>query len=158
VGVLLGYGNGSFAGETAYSTGSAPIAVAVGDFNNDTQLDIVVANFGGNTVGVRLGYSNGSFANQTTYSTGSDPIAVAVGDFNNDTRPDLAVANFNKKTVGVLLRYDRGALKDKITFAPTDGSRLRNFALFDFNNDSLLDIAVVNYGTNNMGVLLGDGR
>ncbi|CAF1563076.1 unnamed protein product, partial [Rotaria sp. Silwood1] len=100
-------------------------------------------------------YGNGSFANQTTYSTGSNPQAVAVGDFNNDSRPDLVVANFNDDTVGVLLRYDRGALKDKITFAPADGSRLRSFAIFDFNNDSLLDIAVVNYGTNNIGVLLG---
>ncbi|CAF4831166.1 unnamed protein product [Rotaria sp. Silwood1] len=158
VSFLLGYGNGSFANQATYAIGSVPWSVAVGDFNNDTQLDIVVANFGGNTVSVLLGYSNGSFANQTTYSTGSDPIAVAVGDFNNDTRPDLVVANFNDNTVGVLLRYDRGALKDKITFAPTDGSHLRNFALFDFNNDSLLDIVVVNYGTNNIGVLLGYGN
>ncbi|CAF4218806.1 unnamed protein product, partial [Rotaria sordida] len=32
-----------------YSTGSAPFCVAVGDFNNDTRQDIVVANADDNT-------------------------------------------------------------------------------------------------------------
>ena len=45
-------------------------SLAVGDFNNDTHLDIVVANYGDNNIGVLLGYGDGSFANQTTYSTG----------------------------------------------------------------------------------------
>ncbi|CAF5105621.1 unnamed protein product, partial [Rotaria sp. Silwood1] len=56
-----------------YSTGTSPNSVAVGDFNNDTHLDIVVANSKGNTVSVLLGYGNGSFTDQTTYSTGSQP-------------------------------------------------------------------------------------
>ncbi|CAF5142922.1 unnamed protein product, partial [Rotaria sp. Silwood1] len=40
-----GFGNGSFETETRYSVGSYPEAIAVGDFNNDTRLDIVVANW-----------------------------------------------------------------------------------------------------------------
>ena len=42
--VLLGYGNGSFHDQMTYSTGYSPQSVAVGDLNNDTRLDIVVAN------------------------------------------------------------------------------------------------------------------
>ncbi|CAF5113149.1 unnamed protein product, partial [Rotaria sp. Silwood1] len=72
--------------------------VAVGNFNSDTHLDIVVANAGDNTVSVLLGYGDGSFANQTTYSTGSQPLSVAVGDFNNDTQLDIVVANFDGST------------------------------------------------------------
>ncbi|CAF4265760.1 unnamed protein product, partial [Rotaria sordida] len=64
-----------------YSTGFIPISVAVGDFNNDMYLDIVMANLNENDVSVLLGYGNGSFANQMTYLTGSLPSAVAVGDF-----------------------------------------------------------------------------
>jgi hypothetical protein len=62
VGILLGYGNGSFATIMTFSTGdgSFPLGIAVGDFNNDHRLDIVVANFGTNTVGILLGYGNGT--------------------------------------------------------------------------------------------------
>ena len=65
VSVLLGYGNGSFANQTMYSSGSRPVFVVVADFNNDSRLDIIVANDGSNSVSVLLGYGNGSFANQT---------------------------------------------------------------------------------------------
>ncbi|CAF4917412.1 unnamed protein product, partial [Rotaria sp. Silwood2] len=50
IGVLIGHGNGSFTDQTTYSTGSEPRSVAVGDFNNDARLDIVVANSGNNNV------------------------------------------------------------------------------------------------------------
>ncbi|CAF5160309.1 unnamed protein product, partial [Rotaria sp. Silwood1] len=70
----------------AYSTDSSPWSVAVGDFNNDTILDIVVANLGSDNVGVFLGRDNGSLSNQKTFSVGfnTQPNAVAVGDLNND--------------------------------------------------------------------------
>ncbi|CAF4630636.1 unnamed protein product, partial [Rotaria socialis] len=56
-----------------FSTGLSPWSVAVGDFNNDTRLDIVVANSDDNSVSVLLGYGNGSFQNQMTFSTGLSP-------------------------------------------------------------------------------------
>jgi hypothetical protein len=65
------------------------LSVVFGDFNNDTRLDIVVANFDSNNIGVLLGYGNGSFANQTIYSMGSAPQFVAIDDFNNDIFLDL---------------------------------------------------------------------
>ncbi|CAF2033924.1 unnamed protein product, partial [Rotaria magnacalcarata] len=77
-----------------FSTGFLPQSVAVGDFNNDARLDIVVANNGSNDVSVLLGYGNGSFQNQMTFPTGSEPQSVAVGDFNNDTQLEIVVANY----------------------------------------------------------------
>ncbi len=48
VGVLVGYGNGTFADVVLFSTdyGSRPFSVLVSDFNNDEKLDFVVANEG----------------------------------------------------------------------------------------------------------------
>ncbi|CAF5113184.1 unnamed protein product, partial [Rotaria sp. Silwood1] len=94
---MLGYDE-FFPIQTTYATGRVPCSVAVGDFNHDTRLDIVVANRGSNTVGVLLGYENGSFLNQTQYLTGSWPFSVAVGDFNNDTQLDIVIANFDDNT------------------------------------------------------------
>ena len=86
IGIFLGYGNILFSTQAIYSTGAywSPYSLAVADFNNDTYLDIVVANYGFDNVGILLGYDNGSFRNQATYPTGSLPCSVAVGDFDND--------------------------------------------------------------------------
>ncbi|CAF3661745.1 unnamed protein product [Rotaria socialis] len=88
--VLLGYGNGSFAKETRYSTDFISWSVGVGDFNNNNQLDIVLVSFFSQGMSVLLGCGNGSFANETRYSTGSSPYAIAVGDLNNDARLDVS--------------------------------------------------------------------
>ena len=114
VSVLLGYGNGSFQNQTTYSAGSGPRSVAVGDFNNDTRLDIVVANLD-DDVSVLLGYGDGTFQNQTTYSAGSGPYSVAVGDFNNDTRLDIVVANWRSNDVSVLLGHGDGTFQNQTT-------------------------------------------
>lgn len=105
VDIYLGYGNGTFSHQMTYSTGrvSYPISLGVGDFDNDSHLDLVVANYGTGTIGVFLGYGNGSFGNVTTLSTGkrSGPVSVALGDFNRDKSIDIVVANRGSKTVGL---------------------------------------------------------
>jgi hypothetical protein len=162
VGVFLGYGNGKFSNQSTYSTGSGsgPFFVAVGDFNNDNRLDIVVANTGTNNLGVFLGYGNGSFFSQATYSTdpGSVPYSVALGDFNNDSRLDIVVANNGANNVGVFLGYGDGTFSTQVTYSTESGSGPSSVAVGDFNNDNRLDIVVANTGTNNLGVFLGYGN
>ncbi|CAF1358890.1 unnamed protein product [Rotaria sordida] len=148
-----------------YDTGisSSPYAVVVGDFNSDSRLDIIVANYGTNNVGVFLGYGNGTFANQQTYSTGdsSRPTALTIGDFNNDSRLDIAVANYRANNVGIFLGYGNGIFANQMTYSTGVSSGPIALVIGDINNDSRLDIAVANYGTNNIGshpqsIALGD--
>ena len=75
------------------------------DFNNDSRLDIVVANYWANNVGVFLGNGDGTFSSQVNYSTGSDsgPCAITSGDFNNDNRLDIVVANYWAYNIGIFL-------------------------------------------------------
>jgi hypothetical protein len=50
VSVLLGEGDGTFAAQVAYATGSAPTSMVTGDFRNDGKLDLVVAGAGASIV------------------------------------------------------------------------------------------------------------
>jgi len=90
----------SFAASQAFTIGSDPTSVAVGDFNSDGKPDIAVASYtgGGSTVSVLLdttatGASVLSFAPLQSFQVGTGPVSLALGDFNGDGRPDLATAN-----------------------------------------------------------------
>ncbi|CAF3463785.1 unnamed protein product [Rotaria socialis] len=135
--ILFGRGNFTFDSIATYSIGSpaAPQSVAVADFDNDSQLDIVVANHGANTVTVFLGYVKGNFTSQISYST-------VIFDINN---------------VGILLGYGNGSFSNVTTYSTGDGSAPHFIGAGDFNNDSILDIAVVNNGNNGFVVLFGFG-
>ena len=106
MGVFLGHGNGSFTNQTTYSTDSRPHFIAVSDFNNDTFLDVVVANYESNSLGLFLGHGDGTFAEQTPLSLdyGSHPFMVLVGDLNNDRKVDFAVANDGTDSLRILLQ------------------------------------------------------
>ncbi|CAF4146497.1 unnamed protein product, partial [Adineta steineri] len=162
IGIFLGYGNGTFSTQITYSTGdnSQPNAVTIGDFNNDKQLDIVVANYGTNNIGIFLNYGNGTFSSQTIHSTGngSRPSDVAAGDFDNDGQLDIAVANFYGWNIGIFLGYGNETFSSQQTYPTGNSSNPQSIAIGDFNNDSRLDIAVVNFHGDSMGVFLGYGN
>ena len=89
-----------FYSKVDYATGSAPVFVSDGDFNNDGKVDLVVANVNSNTVSVLLrNATNTGFDTKVDYATGSSPTSVNVGDFNNDGKLDLAVTNYASNTV-----------------------------------------------------------
>ena len=157
IGVFLSSGNDIFESQTVVSTGlrSRPYSVVVGHFNNDTVLDIAVANYGTNNIGIFLGYGNGTFASQTTYSTGtSSPYFIGIGDFNNDYRLDLVVSNQGSNNIGVLLGYGNGTFTSPKMYS-TGSSSSTSVGIGDFNNDNRLDIAVVNNDTNSIDFLYG---
>ena len=156
IGIFLGYGNISFSTETTYSTGaySFPRSLAVGDFDQDTYLDIVVANYDSINVGILLGYGNGSFGNQTTYPTGFYPHCVAVGDFDNDGMSDIIVAVYGASSVLVLFGYHSGTFADRVLIQLEFGSHPFSVLVGDFNNDRKFDFTVANSGTDSLQIYL----
>ncbi|CAF4048198.1 unnamed protein product, partial [Rotaria magnacalcarata] len=162
LGIFLGYGNGTFSGQMTYPTGdgSLPQTVVIGDVNNDSHLDIIVANSWNNNVGIFLGHGDGNFSNQTTYSTGASsvPVSVAVGDFNDDGRLDIVTANYWAFNISIFLNYGNGTFSNRTTYSTGSVSKPNSVVVGDFNNDSKLDIAVTNQGSENIVIFLGYGN
>ncbi|CAF4754903.1 unnamed protein product, partial [Rotaria sp. Silwood2] len=159
VGILLGYGDGSFGIHMTYSTGydSLPYSVTVGDFNRDNRPDIAVINSGTSNVGIFLGHGNGSFGIQVTFSTGyhSVPYSVATTDVNSDDQLDIIVANYGSSSIGVLLRYGNGTLGMVRTYFLNSESHPSSVVVGDFNEDNEMDIAVANSNHETVVLLSG---
>ena len=111
--------------------GSAPFSIAVGDFDDDLDLDIATVNQASNNVSILLGNGNGTFDPATNFAVGSAPLFVAVGEFNGDGILDLAVANFNSANVSILLGDGDGKFDPATNFAV--GSGPASIAVGDFN-------------------------
>ena len=132
VSVLLGTGDGFFQAPSTFSTGAAPVSVAVADVNGDGVPDIITANFIDNSVSVLLGNGDGSFQNQRMFAAGQAPYSVAVADVNGDGKPDILVANSADNDVSILLGNGDGSFPNSIAStlfvpaSPTSGVGLRN--------------------------------
>ncbi|CAF3098209.1 unnamed protein product [Rotaria socialis] len=117
VGILLGYGNGSFASSIMYLTeSSSSISIAICDLNKDNRLNIVLINNDTNRIDILLGYDEG-FPMQTEYAIGSDPNCGVVRDFNNDTVVDIATTNQYGNTISIFLGYRTDLLQQKLTLS-----------------------------------------
>ena len=143
----------------AFPTGTAPIGIARGDFDNDGILDVAVANSGSNTLSVALGDGAGKFNLKSSPATGKGPVAVAVGDFNGDGKADLAVANEGDNTVSILLGAGDGTFTPAPGAAPLVGAGPVAVLAADFDHDGILSVITAN-NIENLGSVLegvGDG-
>ncbi len=100
--VQLGDGTGHFGPPTGFAVGSRPSQLVTGDFNDDQQPDLIVANEYSNDMTVLLGNGDGTFVPQPSFGVPYRPTAVAVADFNGDGGPDLAVGS-TSAVVSILL-------------------------------------------------------
>jgi hypothetical protein len=155
----------SFAAAVSYPVDYGAESVAVGDFNGDGKLDLVVANYfsysfpGNSDVSVLMGNGDGTFQPARNFETGpsSTPSSVAVGDFTGNGKLDIVETNNDGGSV--LLGNGDGTFQPAKNFTlPSvavpgySGTQLpTSVAVGDLNGDGKLDLVVTGTANNGLG-------
>jgi hypothetical protein len=164
VSILIGNGDGTFQPAQDVEVGLRPVSITVGDFNGDSQQDLVTANLDvgqEDSVSILLGNGDGTFQPTQGSVLGEHPFSVTVGDFDGDGRQDLATANAAADTVSILLGNGDGTFQPAQDFGlqvcPTLGQGPVSITAGDFNGDGRQDLATANTPVNTAFILLGNG-
>lgn len=167
--VRLGQAGGTFgdpAPDYSMDNNTFPRAVAVGDFNDDDDLDVIVAN--ANRVTMWPGNGSGSLGTARSFDVAGTPSSLAVGDLNGDTFPDIVASSMHSwdggtGTVSVLLNNaeDPGNFLDNspVTVNGDNTNATSGVAIGLVNGDSNLDVVAVGGSeyAGNVIVMLGQG-
>jgi hypothetical protein len=100
--------------------GAEPSSIAVGDINNDSRDDAVVANEGTNTVSILVMTNSGAYENEIVIEVGNEPSSVELLDYDGDGDLDFAVIALNTQGQRTTYVYRNDTLlnpNQTITFA-----------------------------------------
>jgi hypothetical protein len=135
--------------------------IATADFNRDGLADVARIfkpagdHRGPSVLQVSLGRRDGSFAGAVNHTLPLPrPRSIAAGDFNGDGNPDLLIGGADGALLN-LLGDGRGNLRSAGEIVHL-GSAV-SLAAGDFNHDGIADIAVSDFKSNAVTILLGSG-
>ncbi|RPD47892.1 T9SS C-terminal target domain-containing protein [Hymenobacter sediminis] len=158
ISVRFNSGTGHFSGTTELALGQNPSGVAVGDVDNDGDLDLLASIAGTNSVAIRLNDGTGQFSGSGSVPVGPRPSHVAVADLDADGNLDLLTSNFGQgagSTVSVRLNDGKGhfmaSSEAEVGAAPTQVTTA------DVDADGDLDLLTSCLATNTVSIRLNDG-
>ena len=129
--------------------------IVCADLDADNDSDLVMTNFGDDSVAVLLNSGSGSFVYAASYPVGSHPWPVAVGDFDGADGPDLAVASSADSTLAILLNAGDGSYGAATMYVT--GYEPWCIDVGDIDGDSDLDLAIAAHSSSAVYVHLNDG-
>lgn len=156
INVLLGAGNGKFAAAVSYPVTSGSVdSAAIGDFNGDGKIDVIVASSAG--LFLLLGNGDGTFQAARLVSPSTAYTNLLCGDLDRDGKLDLVaisggnIVPFLGNGDGTFQQFQSpGAVPNPNGYSP--------LAIADMNGDGTPDlIALDTRYSGSAAVLLGNG-
>lgn len=161
ISTFIGGPSGPGPGQGTALPGSGPTSIAIANFtqDNDSNNDIAVADVISGAITIIKGNGDGTFQPHEERVVQGAPIALLAADLNGDARNDLAVLLASGQ-VSILLGVGDGTFLPSATDLPVTfpvGQHPLAIASGDWNGDGKIDLAVVNSGSHDLTLLLGDG-
>jgi hypothetical protein len=155
VAFVKGNVDGSF-GSYSLRTMLRPEGFDIADVNEDTDLDIVVANGQSSFISVMINNSDGTFQNTSNQAVSYPCNDLVLGDFNNDNNLDVITAN---SYCELLTGNGAGVFTSAATVAHNIASGGTWFiAAAHLNTDAFLDFVIGVNNYDSVAVLLGNGN
>ncbi len=162
---LRGHGVNPTKSETKWSSNLGPKlaghfrAVAVADFNQDGNLDLVGGSYEPGAIFLWVGDGLGNWKRHQRFPIKADIRSIATGDIDNDGWIDMLSSSYGD-TLGIQVwRNNQGQFEPKYPVSQRD--MYEGIRLVDINDDGKLDLLAAN-GTEvekgGIQVWLGDGK
>jgi len=144
--VYLGNGDGTFVLSAQNNIDNNPQNITLADFDNDSFIDVMVSE-DVNSIALLTGNGDGTFNPVWHIPVSSSMGFITAADFNGDNAIDLAMADSVNDFViiGINTLKNTGA----VTFTETSYStsaKCFSIAVFDINNDNMLDVTATDMG------------
>ena len=142
-----------------HPVGQTPVSVAVADLDGDGWGDAAVANRDDDTLSILINQAvpGAGLGPATTIPLAPDadgPRSIIAVDLDGDGDMDLVVANELSDNISILINDGTGSFPSITHVDLPPGSRPADVTAGDFNGDGQIDLAVANFGTNNVAVLM----
>ena len=144
-----------FAPAVNYPVGDFPTSIFCVDLDNDTDLDLAVANWSSNNVFILKNDGDGTFASAVNYGAGGWPRSLFCAYLDGDGNLDVAVANWSSDSVSILKNDGHGAFPSAVNYGAGDGPS--SVFCADLDGDSNLDLAVANTESDSVSILRNNG-
>jgi hypothetical protein len=157
VSILLGSGDGSFRLSAEVRVGRLA-DLAIGDFNNDLNLDLAIASRYYSKYFIALGNGDGTFGDPASFDMPEGPLAVASAELNGDGAADLVFGNYYGGKIAILLGNGDGTFR-RVPDIQAKGDTY-SLAVADLNGDGLPDVVAANRSSQSLTVACakGDGN
>jgi len=157
-----GAASSSFSARTDFSVNPGPYTVSMGDINNDGKPDLITPNISSNSFSVLMnttapGASTPTFSTRTDFACGGGPAWAAIKDLNGDGSLDVCIVNHNTANVSIFFNTTTPGASTPTFTSNTDfatGPEAFSAAVDDLNGDGKPDLAVENFSSNTVSVLI----